>query len=109
MPLHPRIHNIIFAALLLELKLNYQFTGSVLEKHVAQRKSSGTSYSRIFYIGDGNNDYCPSLRLAEKDCVFPRIGYALHRRIQENTSKVKAQVVPWKTASTIMEAVTSST
>ncbi|KAF6023393.1 hypothetical protein EB796_018310 [Bugula neritina] len=83
--------------------------GSVLEKHVAQRKSSGTSYSRIFYIGDGNNDYCPSLRLAEKDCVFPRIGYALHRRIQENTSKVKAQVVPWKTASTIMEAVTSST
>jgi pyridoxal phosphate phosphatase PHOSPHO2 len=56
---------------------------------------------RVIYIGDGRNDLCPSLKLGKNDFVFPRIGRALHKLVQNNES-IKATLRPWNTASDVL-------
>ena len=56
-------------------------------------------YERIFYVGDGGNDYCPLGILGEKDCAFVRKGYGLEKKIEENAKigyKNKAEVFLWE-------------
>jgi pyridoxal phosphate phosphatase PHOSPHO2 len=38
---------------------------------------------RIVYIGDGGNDFCPSLSLKQSDLVFARDGFALQKLIEK--------------------------
>lgn len=52
----------------------------------------------FIYIGDGKNDYCPSLKLLEGDHVLPRKDYPLWDRIQSNTALIKAGVHEWSSA-----------
>lgn len=40
------------------------------------------SYSRVVYVGDGYNDYCPAMHLSPQDCVIARKGYGLVKRIK---------------------------
>ncbi|KAJ3227623.1 WD repeat-containing protein 82 [Clydaea vesicula] len=56
------------------------------------------SYEKVFYFGDGKNDYCPSTKLSAADVTFVREGYALEKMLEsEELSKlVKAEVVKWK-------------
>ena len=63
-------------------------------------------YSRICYVGDGGNDYCPALRLSSKDYVFARANYALERRLSYS-SEVKANVVVWNSGEIILETLKS--
>lgn len=66
-------------------------------------------YDNIFYIGDGENDLCPSTKLSSHDFVFSRKGYALDRlckklrdgnfdvdRFGGKLPEVKASVVAWE-------------
>lgn len=43
-------------------------------------------YERVVYVGDGKNDYCPCLKLAEKDVVICREGYPLAERLKHSSS-----------------------
>lgn len=81
--------------------------GHILTKYVLARKDEGISYSHIAYVGDGQNDFCPSLRLQDQDFVFPRNGYNLIKTIPqmeiEKNLKLKAQVCPWNTGNDILK------
>ncbi|XP_067929731.1 probable phosphatase phospho2 isoform X2 [Watersipora subatra] len=79
--------------------------GDIVENHVRQRQTEGVSFSRVSYVGDGSNDYCPALRLSKTDYVFPRERHSLERKIKANEAEVKANVIVWKTGSCILSAL----
>ena len=76
--------------------------GHILTEHC---QNSGVSYDVVVYVGDGTNDFCPTLRLHETDIVFPRRSFSLDKRIAEGRDKVAAMVRPWDTGFDIMNAL----
>jgi 2-hydroxy-3-keto-5-methylthiopentenyl-1-phosphate phosphatase len=46
---------------------------------VKARNEEKVFFERVFYCGDGDNDFCPSLRLTEKDFAFARKGFELEK------------------------------
>ncbi|XP_045382198.1 phosphoethanolamine/phosphocholine phosphatase isoform X2 [Lemur catta] len=77
----------------------------VLSDYLRERAHDGVHFERLFYVGDGANDFCPMGLLAGGDVAFPRHGYPMHRLIQEaqkaEPSSVRASVVPWETAADV--------
>ncbi|XP_066901794.1 probable phosphatase phospho2 [Halyomorpha halys] len=83
--------------------------GYVMEKHIEDQRKLGIEYGTVFYVGDGQNDLCPSLKLRENDLLFPRIGYPLLDLIK-SSKEIKALVTPWATTNdifTTLQAVKS--
>ncbi|XP_070566724.1 pyridoxal phosphate phosphatase PHOSPHO2-like isoform X2 [Ptychodera flava] len=79
-----------------------------LREYIQGQEQGGVHYSHICYVGDGSNDFCPSLTLHEKDFVFPRIGHSLINKIkrQKNEGKVfRAKVIPWKSGDKIVKTL----
>ncbi|NWT15077.1 PHOP1 phosphatase, partial [Vireo altiloquus] len=74
----------------------------ILTEYLAERAREEVEFQRVFYVGDGANDFCPSGVLREADVAFPRKGYPMHRMIQEIHEKqpgvFHAAVVPWESA-----------
>lgn len=57
--------------------------GSILQDFLQkQQKSNCVMYKKVFYVGDGNNDLCPILRLAKDDFGCARKGYTLQKDLQ---------------------------
>ncbi|KAK4269263.1 hypothetical protein QN277_022447 [Acacia crassicarpa] len=50
---------------------------------------------RFIYLGDGAGDYCPSLRLKERDCVMPRKDFPVWDLICKDPLLVKAEIHEW--------------
>ncbi|KAI4355529.1 hypothetical protein L6164_004292 [Bauhinia variegata] len=50
---------------------------------------------RIIYLGDGSGDYCPSLRLKERDFLMPRKGFPVWDLICKDPSLIKAEIHEW--------------
>ena len=50
---------------------------------------------RYIYLGDGIGDYCPSLRLKERDCVMPRKDFPVWNLICKDPLLVKAEIHEW--------------
>ncbi|XP_023573884.1 phosphoethanolamine/phosphocholine phosphatase isoform X2 [Octodon degus] len=77
----------------------------VLSDYLRERARDGVHFERLFYVGDGANDFCPMGLLAVGDVAFPRRGYPMHRLIQEaqkaEPSSFRPCVVPWDTASDV--------
>ncbi|XP_077020795.1 phosphoethanolamine/phosphocholine phosphatase isoform X4 [Tamandua tetradactyla] len=77
----------------------------VLSDYLRERAHEGVHFERLFYVGDGANDFCPMGLLAGGDVAFPRRGYPMHRLIQEaqkaEPSSFRASVVPWETATEV--------
>ncbi|PIN02537.1 putative haloacid dehalogenase-like hydrolase [Handroanthus impetiginosus] len=61
-----------------------------------QASISESESKRLIYIGDGMNDFCPTLKLAADDCVMPRKNFPFRGRILKNPQLVKAKVYEWK-------------
>jgi len=76
--------------------------GHILDEHC---RKSGIKYDVIAFVGDGENDFCPTLRLRESDMVFPRQTFPLDKHIIEGRDKVAANVRPWETGRDIMRAL----
>jgi len=57
-------------------------------------------FDRMIYVGDGGNDYCPTLRLRSQDTVLCRRRRGLERRIENEGPKdgLKCQVFKWTEA-----------
>lgn len=74
----------------------------------ARQKECGRSpFQRVFYIGDGANDVCPSLVLGPQDTAFPRNGFPMHRLLvemqQSQTAKFRANIFPWVSGEDIVD------
>lgn len=67
--------------------------GLVME-HI-QASCSGKGKYMFIYLGDGNGDYCPTLKLGEGDHVMPRKNFPLSKLICDNPTVVKAEVHEW--------------
>jgi len=76
--------------------------GHILEEHC---RNSSVKYDVVAYVGDGANDFCPTLRLCSTDIAFPRRSFSLEKRIAEYSKKVRAIVRPWDTGFDIMNAL----
>lgn len=60
--------------------------------------AAGKQRRRVVYLGDGRGDYCPSLKLAERDYMMPRKGYPVWELIGGDRSAVRADVREWADA-----------
>ncbi|XP_057968525.1 thiamine phosphate phosphatase-like protein isoform X2 [Malania oleifera] len=67
--------------------------GLVIERIRASVSQNGGR--RFIYLGDGNGDYCPTLKLIEGDHVMPRRNFPLWERIRSNPMLIKAEVHEW--------------
>ncbi|XP_015230237.1 PREDICTED: phosphoethanolamine/phosphocholine phosphatase [Cyprinodon variegatus] len=79
----------------------------VVRDYVARRtQERGRPYQRIFYVGDGANDFCPALALGPRDVAFPRRDFPMHRLITETheamPGEFKAVTVPWVSAEEVI-------
>lgn len=50
---------------------------------------------RIIYLGDGSGDYCPSLRLKERDFMMPRKNFPVWDLICKDPLLIKAEIHGW--------------
>jgi pyridoxal phosphate phosphatase PHOSPHO2 len=78
--------------------------GRVLKEHIDKNvgKYDGKKYRTVVFVGDGLNDYCPSLRLSPSDYVAARREHKLLAKITQNPSKVQARLVPWTDGSDLL-------
>ncbi|RYR40498.1 hypothetical protein Ahy_A09g046252 [Arachis hypogaea] len=121
-PLNPRIVHAIEAAYSLgcDLKIvsdaNMFFIETILKHHgvrncfseIIANPSYGVIIERIqnllstegkkkfIYLGDGNGDFCPSLKLKENDYLMPRKYFPLSDLVSKDSNKIKAEVHGWK-------------
>lgn len=72
---------------------------------VRQKERGGVPFQRVFYVGDGANDVCPSLALGPRDTAFPRRGFPMHVLLQSEAGRFKANVVPWVRGEDIMDCL----
>lgn len=85
----------------------------VLEIYLSEKSNGGVEYERIFYVGDGGNDLCPTSCLRGQDVVMPRKGFTLEKLIakleakEENTS-LRARVVAWSSGTDILQELRAS-
>lgn len=96
--------------------------GEALKNFIGKRMlDHNTVYTCINYVGDGENDLCPSTKLSNRDRIFPREGYSLDRlcsKLKLNQEiygpdsgklpDLKATIVPWTTGEEILRVITSS-
>lgn len=70
-------------------------------------KDKKDCYDKIFYIGDGRNDFCLSKKLGKNDFVFPRMNYTLYKILFDKDGKkdIKAEIIPWNTGKEICEVL----
>eukprot|EP00092_Neocalanus_flemingeri_P024558 GFUD01026636.1.p1 GENE.GFUD01026636.1~~GFUD01026636.1.p1 ORF type:complete len:243 (+),score=66.13 GFUD01026636.1:44-772(+) len=76
--------------------------GQILEDYIS---TSGKGFNLVCYVGDGKNDFCPSLRLSDSDLVCVREGFSLEKYIPQMTEKghhIKAEVIGWNSADQIL-------
>lgn len=70
--------------------------GKVLEDYVqSQLEENNVVYDSISYIGDGNNDICPILRLASHDFGYARKDYRMHKELDKNNTSLDATLEIW--------------
>ncbi|XP_068439430.1 probable phosphatase phospho1 [Clinocottus analis] len=79
----------------------------VREYLAVRQKERGAPFQRVFYIGDGANDICPSLALGPRDAAFPRRDFPMHRLLMEmsQSAKCKANIVPWVSGEDIVDSL----
>lgn len=85
----------------------------VLELYLSEHRDGGAEYERIFYVGDGRNDLCPTSCLRKDDVAMPRRGYTLEKlladpAIQRGNRCLKAQVITWTSGSDILQELKAS-
>ncbi|KAG5016167.1 hypothetical protein JHK85_022303 [Glycine max] len=68
--------------------------GLVIER--IQNSLAAAGKKKIIYLGDGNGDFCPSLRLKDSDYLMPRKDFPLCDLVSKNSNKIKAEVHGWR-------------
>lgn len=63
--------------------------GRVLEEFLRERHADAVqpvAYGQVYYVGDGRNDLCPTLRLSRVDLCCPRIGFWLEKEMKKRAA-----------------------
>ncbi|KAL1339051.1 hypothetical protein AAHE18_U004500 [Arachis hypogaea] len=68
--------------------------GVIIER--IQNLLSTEGKKKFIYLGDGNGDFCPSLKLKENDYLMPRKYFPLSDLVSKDSNKIKAEVHGWK-------------
>lgn len=85
--------------------------GDVLEQFVKQQSDEeNVIYEKIFYVGDGSNDFCPILRLGSMDFGLARQGFALQKKLNksvgdEDDRRIDANTKAWATGDELGEII----
>lgn len=93
--------------------------GQIMDDFKEEQRQRNVVYAKTVYIGDGNNDFCPILRLKECDLACVRENFKcaeLVKLAQEGQSfdksgvphKIRADVVVWKDGEDIFNALNNS-
>lgn len=85
----------------------------VLELYLSEQSDAGVVYERVFYVGDGGNDLCPTSCLRGHDVAMPRKGYTLEKLLaklegQEDDTSLKAKVIAWSSGTDILQELKAS-
>ncbi|XP_053174906.1 pyridoxal phosphate phosphatase PHOSPHO2 [Scomber japonicus] len=85
----------------------------VLELYLSEQSDQGVEYGRVFYVGDGGNDLCPTSCLRGHDVVMPRKGYTLEKMLaqlkgQQDSVSLRARVIAWSSGTEILEELKAS-
>lgn len=92
--------------------------GQIMDDFKEEQRRNGVVYGRTVYTGDGNNDFCPILRLQEGDFACVRENFKCAKLVklaQEGYNcdesgvpyEVKANVVVWKDGDDILNVLKS--
>ena len=87
-----------------DLCISSQCKGLELKKYLEKNKNK--KYSKIIFVCDGGNDFCPSKKILKKgDIVFPRVDHGLCRKLFEKKliNELECDVCPWKSAEEIID------
>lgn len=81
---------------------------AVVREYVSRRaQERGRPYERVFYVGDGANDFCPATALGPRDVVFPRRDFPMHRLITEMheaaPGEFRSVTAPWAGAEEVVQ------
>ncbi|TKY64391.1 Inorganic pyrophosphatase 1 [Spatholobus suberectus] len=68
--------------------------GLVIER--IQNSLAAAGKKKLIYLGDGNGDFCPSLKLKDSDYLMPRTDFPLCDLVSKNSNKIKAEVHGWR-------------
>lgn len=88
--------------------------GQILDDFVKDQKNIGLIYNMIAYVGDGQNDFCPMLRLNTNDLACCRYGYKCATIVKDvmqgkafnaQLYNIKANVINWKTGFDILKVM----
>ena len=85
------------------LCISSQCKGLELKKYLDENREK--QYSKLIFICDGGNDYCPCKKILKKgDIVFPRVDYGLYKKLfeQKLINELECNVNPWKSADEII-------
>jgi len=74
--------------------VKWHMQGLVIER--IQNSMAEAGKKKVIYIGDGNGDFCPSLKLKESDFLMPRTGFPLCDLVSKNSNQIKAEVHGWR-------------
>ncbi|XP_035538415.1 pyridoxal phosphate phosphatase PHOSPHO2 [Morone saxatilis] len=85
----------------------------VLELYLSEQADGGVEYERIFYVGDGGNDLCPTSCLRGRDVAMPRKGFTLEKLLarlegQEDKASLRAKVIAWSSGAEVLEELKAS-
>lgn len=75
---------------------------SIMESYINRRRSEAVIFDKVVYIGDGINDFSPSLILTKHDLLFPRNGFKLIEKINRNRDQVQASIHLWNDGGDIL-------
>jgi pyridoxal phosphate phosphatase PHOSPHO2 len=64
-------------------------------------------YDKIFYIGDGKNDFCPCTKIGINDVALAREGYGFAKLLRDEVKKslISAQILHWESPSDIYNII----
>lgn len=91
--------------------------GQILEDFVKHQSKKDVNYDKIVYVGDGTNDFCPILRLDDKDLACAREDYKLSIMVKKTMAgkpiddtnivhDIKSKVITWKNGFNILNELT---
>ncbi|XP_075701278.1 phosphoethanolamine/phosphocholine phosphatase [Rhinoderma darwinii] len=79
----------------------------IVTEYLNERSQEGVKFENLLYVGDGANDFCPTVIFSTTDVAFPRKNYPMHKLIRKMEEKqkgsYKAKVVPWESADVVAQ------
>jgi len=84
-------------------------SANLCKGQIMQDYLKNQDFNFVVYVGDGRNDFCPGLRLGEKDLMCVREGYSLHKSLPKLTAdkglEFKCETLFWKSGDQILESI----